>query len=144
MFKYLRLVAVVFAVLTPGWVGANSFFLKEIIVIPVRPIDATTFEVIENDGAGGTQMWCAAGKFTRGYLRQRGGDLTVLTPRAASAVYAGRKSVIFTTRAVAGAVSSTSQGIRTAGQSFSMAHAYALCKSRREQFIKVRVLAPRN
>ncbi|WP_299281101.1 hypothetical protein [uncultured Tateyamaria sp.] len=144
MFKHLCLVALGLVVMTPNWVGANGLFLKEIIVIPVRPIDATTFEVIENDGAGGTQMWCAAGKFTRGYLRQRGGDLTVLQPRAASPVYSGRKSVIFTTRAVAGAVSSASQGVRTAGQRFSMAHAYALCKSRREQFIKVRVLPVQN
>ncbi|MEL6465567.1 MAG: hypothetical protein AAFQ58_11420 [Pseudomonadota bacterium] len=130
------------ALILPSTVLGQRFLLREIVVIPVYPIDANTFEVIENDGAGGTQLWCAAGKFTRGYLHQRGGDLTVLTPRAASATFPGRKSVVFTTRPTSNAFRSASQGVRQAGQTFSMAHAYTLCKSRYDLYIKLRVVRP--
>ena len=121
-------------------VSAQSFMLKELLIIPVRVIDESTFEAIENDGAGGSQMWCAAGKFTRDYLKQRGGDIAVLQPRGPSAAFPGRKSVIFTTVPVENAVSSTSQGVRTAGQTFSMTHAYALCRSQPELIIQVRLV----
>ncbi|MEL6620045.1 MAG: hypothetical protein AAFP16_14310 [Pseudomonadota bacterium] len=119
---------------------AQSFFLRELIVIPVRPIDQNTFEAFETSGVGGSQMWCAAGKFTRDYLRQRGGDITVLRARGTSETYPGRKSVIFTTRPVENAVTLTSEGVRTPGQRFSMTHANALCRSQPELLIRVRVI----
>ncbi|WP_299204759.1 hypothetical protein [uncultured Tateyamaria sp.] len=136
------LILIFLAILLPTTVLAQRFFLREIMIIPVRPIDTDTFEVIENDGAGGTQMWCAAGKYVRDYQRQRGGSITVLTPRASSVAYPGRKSVIFTTKPVENSISSTSQGVRTAGQTFSTTHANALCRSRYDLYIKVRVLVP--
>ncbi len=139
---YLRAALIAFALLAPATLAAQRFIEKELVIIPVRPIDSHTFEAIENDGAGGTQMWCAAAKFTRQYLRQRGGDTTVLAPRAASAAVPGRKSVIFTTNAKDTSHRSVSQGVRQAGQTFSMAHAYALCKSRYDLFVKVQVIAP--
>ncbi|MEM8655346.1 MAG: hypothetical protein AAGF36_11415 [Pseudomonadota bacterium] len=142
MIRRSTLSLLLLALILPSAVLAQQFLLREIVIIPVYPINTTTFEVIENDGAGGTQLWCAAGKFTRGYLRQRGGDLTVLQPRAASAAFPGRKSVVFTTQPTANAFGSTSQGVRQAGQTFSMAHAYALCKSRYDLYIKVRVIRP--
>lgn len=128
--------------LVPDAVLAQRFLLREIIVIPVRSIDQHTFEVIENDGAGGTQLWCAAGKFTRDYLQQRGGDISVQTPRSASAKFPQKKSVVFSTRPASNAFRSTSQGVRQAGQTFSMAHAYALCRSRYDIYVKVRAIAP--
>ncbi|WP_299610470.1 hypothetical protein [uncultured Tateyamaria sp.] len=137
-----RSLITVLVILLPTALAAQRFFYKELVIIPVRPIDKYTFEAVENDGAGGTQIWCAAGKFTRDYLRQRGGDITVLTPRAASNTFPGRKSVIFTTNAADTSVRSTSQGVRQAGQTFSMAHAYALCRSRFDLYVKVRVIAP--
>lgn len=140
--RRLALALIISTVLLPTVALAQRFLLREIVIIPVRPIDNHTFEVIENDGAGGTQMWCAAGKFTRDYLGQRGGDITVLTPRDVSAAYPGRKSVVFTTEPVDNAFKSTSQGVRQAGQTFTMAHAYALCKSRYELYVKVRVIGP--
>lgn len=130
------------AILLPTVVPAQRFLLREIMIIPVRPIDTHTFEVIENDGAGGTQMWCAAGKYVRDYLQRPGGSIIILTPRASSVAYPGRKSVIFTTKPVENGISSTSQGVRTAGQMFSTTHANALCRSRYKLYIKVRVLVP--
>lgn len=137
-----RVFLVILAMLGPTPLIAQRFLLKELVVIPVRPIDGHTFEAIENDGAGGTQMWCAAAKFTRDYLHQRGGDITVLTPRSASTALPGRKSVVFTTNATDTSLRSPSQGIRQAGQTFSMAHAYALCKSRHDIIVKVRIISP--
>ncbi|MEM6372746.1 MAG: hypothetical protein AAF727_08215 [Pseudomonadota bacterium] len=130
-----------FVVALPGLVQAQSIFFKERVLIPVRPIDATTFEVVENDGAGGTTLWCAAGIFTKEYLNQRGGEIGVLQARGDSATYPGRKSVIFTTGPVPNPVKSTSQGVRTEGQTFSMGHANALCRAQPEIYVRVRVLA---
>lgn len=126
----------------PAALSAQSIFIRELVVIPVRPIDTTTFEVIENDGAGGSQLWCAAGKFSRDALGQRGGSITILQARGPSSAFPGRKSVVFTTKPVANPVSSTSQSVRTVGQVFSMAHANALCRSDPERWIKVRVVNP--
>ena len=138
----LRTALIATILIVPTGLAAQRFIEKELVVIPVRPIDSHTFEAIENDGAGGTQMWCAAAKFTRKYLGQRGGNITVLTPRSPSVAVQGRKSVIFSTNAADTSRRSTSQGVRQAGQTFSMAHAYALCKSRYDLFVKVRVISP--
>ena len=138
MFK--RLAAICVLLCLPALVSAQHIFLRELLVISVRPIDANTFEVFESGGAGGSQMWCAAGKFTRDHLRQRGGDITVLRARGTSDIAPGLKSVIFTTRAVENAQSSYSEGVRTAGKRLSMAHAYALCRSRPELLIRIRVV----
>lgn len=139
--------AVLTAVLTlalvlPVAATAQSIFTRELVVIPVRPIDATRFEVIENDGAGGTTLWCAASKFTRDYLNQRRGQITVLQPRGDSTAFPGRKSVIFTTAPIENAVTSTSEGVRTPFQTFSNGHANALCRSQPELLIRVRVVNP--
>lgn len=132
------LVALMTSILvTPMAALAQDFQIHEPFNIPVYPIDATTFEVVENGGAGGTQMWCAAGKFTREVLGQRGGAIYILEPRGASQAVEGRKSVVFTTNAVDGAFGTLTQGVGRAGQTFSMAHAYALCRDTR--FLRIRV-----
>jgi len=134
------LLSIGLCLLMPTAVLAQRIFLKELVVIPVRPIDANTFEAFENDGAGASQVWCAAGKFTRDYLRQRGGELYVLQARGDSAAVPGRKSVIFTTQPVANPVKSYSVSLRKEGLNFSMTHAYALCRSQPEFLIRVRVV----
>jgi len=126
----------------PATAFAQSLFSRELVVIPVRPIDATSFEVIENDGAGGTSMWCAASIFVEDYLDLRGAQITVAQARGDSAAFPGRKSVIFTIEPVAGAVKSYSQGVRTLGQTFSQGHANALCRSQPEYVVRVRVVTP--
>ncbi|MEL7262630.1 MAG: hypothetical protein AAGK69_14700 [Pseudomonadota bacterium] len=139
MFKRL---AILMLLAAPTALQADRIFFRELIVIPVRQIDANSFEAIEADGAGGMQMWCAAGIFTRKVLGQRGGDIAVAQARGPSAAYPGRKSVIFTTQAVADPKSSYSTSLRTPGLTFSMAHAYAQCRSvLPEQIVRVRVLA---
>ena len=137
----LRQLALAALMTLPTSAVADRFYFRELIVIPVRQIDANSFEVVEADGAGGMQMWCAAGIFSRKILGQRGGDLTVTQPRGPSQRYPGRTSVVFTTLPVADTKSSYSTSVRTAGLSFSMTHAYAQCRSMLpERVVRVRVL----
>ena len=118
------------AVLTcfPVQAHAQQFIERDRIEIPIVAMDANTFEAIENDGAGGTAMWCAAGLYTREVLGQRGGSIYIQQGRSASVAVPGRQGVVFSTQPVDGAFSSLSQGIRRTGKVFSMTHAYALCR----------------
>lgn len=138
-----RLFFLILTLIVPSAVSAFDFYFQDLIIIPVRPIDGQTFEVYENNGAGPTQMWCAAGKFTKYYLDERGGDLAVLQARGPSASVPGRKSVIFTTRPQGETFGSYSPSIRRAGLTYSMTHANALCRQDYPQrFIRVRVVHP--
>ena len=116
------------AIVLPTLAPAQDLIRRERFQIPIFGIDANSFEVIENDGAGGSDLWCAAGIYVRTRLGQRGGDITVLTGRGPSQAVPGRIGVIFTTSPVEGSFSSYSQGVRDAGKRFSMTHAYALCR----------------
>mmetsp|Transcript_22601 Transcript_22601/g.36921 ORF Transcript_22601/g.36921 Transcript_22601/m.36921 type:complete len:146 (+) Transcript_22601:1211-1648(+) len=136
MLKHIAL-ATVIALPTLAHAQERNF-VRERVTLPVNTIDANSFEVIENDGAAGTQIWCAAGLFTRQALGQRGGDLYIEVARGPAQTAPGRKGVVFTTEPVAGAFNSVSQGVKRAGQTFSMAHAYALCRSGRAQSVRVR------
>ena len=141
MRKHLALLSMLVAIVLPTALAANRIYFRELIVIPVRQIDATSFEVIEADGAGGMQMWCAAGIFARNVLDQRGGTLAVTRPRGPSATFPGRTSVIYSTRPVSDPKSSYSPNVRTAGLTFSVTHAYALCRSMLpERVVRVRVI----
>lgn len=137
----LNRLLVALLVILPTALAANFIHPRERIVLPVRPIDATAFEVVENDGAGGTQIWCAAGIYARNVLKQNRAEVTVQRARGASEVFLGRNSVIFTTAPVAGAFKSTSQGVTRAGHLFTAAHAYALCRSNPEQWIRIRIIS---
>lgn len=128
MFKFLALAAL-FVVPTFAHAERFGFALLETYTIPIVPIDAATFETIEADGAGGTQLWCAAGIFTRRVLGVDRGDLTVKEARGPSKTVPGRKAVVFTTDPVPGASKSYSEGVRTAGKTFTIGHANALCGS---------------
>ena len=141
--RYLFSLVLVGAILAMPLSGpAQSFVLKERFVIPVHGIDANTFEVIENDGAGGGQLWCAAGKFARDVLGRQSGTLSVLQPRGPSAAFPGRKSVIFTASPVADPVSSYSLSVRRRGLTFSLAAAQAACRADPDRIITIRVVRP--
>ena len=136
----LVLAAVILAM--PLASAAQSFIIKERFVIPVHGMDANTFEVIENDGAGGGQLWCAAGRYAGDELGKRGGTLSVMQPRGPSAAFPGRKSVIFTASPIADPVSSYSLSVRTQGLTFSLAAAQAACRSDPDRIITIRVVRP--
>ncbi|MEO9683662.1 MAG: hypothetical protein ABJF86_16140 [Tateyamaria sp.] len=141
MFKSVTVPLLVLALILPTVVAAQRVQFERQVRIPVRPIDANTFEAVVNDGAYGSLMWCAAARFTRHYLKQRGGKLYVKQAVGPSTTFPGRKSVIFTTQPVPDAFKSYSESIRTAGQEFSQAHAYAICRSNEPQFyVRVRVV----
>ena len=139
MFKSLALAALLAA---PTQSNADFFGFAnlETFTIPVVPIDDTTFETVEADGAGGTQLWCAAGIFTRRVKGVDRGELYIKEARGPSRTVQGRKGVIFTTEEVPNASKSYSEGVRTQGKSLSVAHANALCRG--SDFRVVRIILP--
>lgn len=139
MIKRVTIAILALGLSLPAVVTAQGFGFKRVVRIPVLPIDSNTFETVVNDGAGGSLMWCAAARFTRHYLRQRGGDLFVKKPVGPSATFPGRKSVIFTTQPVPNSVTSYTEGIATPGQRFSQAHGYSICRTQERQHYYVRV-----
>lgn len=135
----IRSIALSLLVTVPTMSHAQDFMRRERFTIPVNQIDATTFEVIEADSAGGTQVWCAAGIYARNVLGLRGGNLYIQTGRGDAVTAPGRKGITFTSEPVPGAFSAVSQGVRRAGQVFSMTHAYSLCRNL--PFLRVRTSA---
>lgn len=133
----LKPIALALILTLPTVVYAQDAARRERFTLPVNQIDNARFEVIEADGAGGTQMWCAAGIFARDVLMRRDGNLYIETGRGDAITVPGRKGVTFSTEPVDGAFSSVSQGIRRAGKVFSMAHAYSLCRNL--PFLKIRI-----
>lgn len=128
MYKALALAALL-AVPTFADAGRFGLAFLERYTIPVNPIDATTFETVEANGAGGTQLWCAAAIYTILVMGVDRGNLYIKEARGASQTMQGRKGVVFTTQEVPGASKSYSEGVREAGKTFSIGHADALCRS---------------
>lgn len=127
MMKRSMIAGLAVLMAVPTVLPAQGFVRQDSFTLPVAPIDANSFEVVESDGAGGPQMWCAAGLYARKVLGQRAADLYVQQARGPSQTMPGRKGVVFTTAPVAGAFGTTSLGIRQAGATHSVAHAFALC-----------------
>lgn len=128
MFKFLALACLI---LVPSLANAQRFGfgmgLNELYTIPVNPINATTFETIEANGAGGTQLWCAAGIYARRVLGMQKGRLYIKEARGASRTVQGRRGVVFTTQEVPNATQTYSEGVRTQGKTLSIGHAHGLC-----------------
>lgn len=123
-------------VIVPTVLAAQSDRFSENYTLPVTQIDATSFEVVEADGAGNSQLWCAAGLYARNGLGLTEANLTITTPRGPSQFVPGRKGVVFTTAPVRGAFTSVWPGVGKVGRSYRVAHAYALCSDL--DFIAVR------
>jgi hypothetical protein len=99
--------------------------------LPVNPVSATQFEVIEADSAGGAQMWCAAATYSNDVLgRYEKTDISVLSPRGPSVTATGRNGVVFTIdqasldEAPSTAYSAT---INRAGVTFAVSMALTFC-----------------
>ncbi|MEP1353482.1 MAG: hypothetical protein ABJX32_09795 [Tateyamaria sp.] len=138
MSKSLALAALL-AVLTPLNVNAFGIATLETFTIPIVPLDKTTFEAIEADGAGGTQMWCAAGIFATRVLGITNGEIYIKQARGPSVAAQGRKGVVFTTQEVPNASKSYSQGVQTTGKSFSAGHAHSLCFGSDFRVVRIRL-----
>jgi hypothetical protein len=139
MLRHFILCALCVSLVAPSVADAEGFVRRDRFEIPIFPMDANTFEVIESDGAGGTQMWCAAGIYAHDALGLQDGSIYVLQGRGESRAVTGRKSVVFTTQPVEGAFSSLSQGVRRTGKVFSIGHASALCHE--TPWLKIQVQA---
>ena len=97
--------------------------------LQVNPISATQFEVIEARGAGAQDIWCAAARYTELQLGITRGRLYVEVPRGPARTAPGRKGVVFTTREVPGARTSTSVSVRQAGLNLPIFHALQFCRN---------------
>ncbi|MEP5633644.1 MAG: hypothetical protein ABJP79_17340 [Tateyamaria sp.] len=111
----------------PTLLPAQSNRFNENFTLPVAQIDANSFEVIEADGAGNSQIWCAASIYARKGLGLRQGNLTITTPRGPAQSMPGRKGVVFSTVPIKGARPSVWPGLRRSGLSYRISHAYAFC-----------------
>lgn len=116
-----------------------GFATIDTFTIPVLPIDETTFETIEADGAGGTQLWCAAGIYARRVLGLTNADLYIKQARGPSVTVEGRNGVVFTTQEVPNASKSYSESVKDAGKTFSAGHAYALCRGSDFRVVRIRL-----
>ncbi|MEM8655348.1 MAG: hypothetical protein AAGF36_11425 [Pseudomonadota bacterium] len=132
----LRPILLAVLVAFPTLVQAQDFMQRQRFTIPVNQIDPSTFEVIEADSAGGTQLWCAAGLYARNVLGLGGENLYIQTGRGDATTVPGRKSVVFSSTPVDGAFSSPDQGVRRAGKVFSVTHAFSFCRNL--PFLRVR------
>lgn len=119
--------ASVTALVTVPTLAASQSFERESYTLPVTQIDADSFEVTEADGAGGSQMWCAAGLYARKALGLWKADLSIEVPRGPSPTMPGRQGVVFTVAPAVDTTSSLFAGTRQAGQTFSVGHANAIC-----------------
>lgn len=138
MYKSLALAAVI-AVSTFANAEAFGFPLLERFTIPVFPIDATSFEVIEADGAGGQQLWCAAGIFTTRVMGVQRGDLYIKVARGPSQNVPGRVGIVFTTQPVPDSFTTYSSGVREAGKRASVGMANALCFGEPARRVRIRL-----
>ena len=138
MFKSLALAALL-ALLMPSDTKAFGFGTLETFTIPIVPIDETTFEAIEADGAGGTQRWCAAGIFASRVLGMTNGEIYIKQARGPSITAKGRTGVVFTTQEVPNATKTYSEGVQTTGKSLSAGHAYALCRGSDFRVVRIRL-----
>ena len=107
--------------------GAQQIFQDDTFTLPAAALGPNTFEIIEADGAGGSQIWCAAGIYARRVLGQRGGDITIVRARGPSEAFPDRVGVVFTTANVRDASTGFSASTRRVGLRFSMQHAFSLC-----------------
>lgn len=128
MLKKTFIAALAVAVTAPTLLPAQSTTRRERYTLPATQIDANSFEIVEADGAGNAQFWCAAGIYARRVLGERGGELAIEVPRGPSQSIPGRKAVTFTTDPSVGTFNSVSLSVRRAGLTFSQTHAYALCR----------------
>ncbi|WP_299294908.1 hypothetical protein [uncultured Tateyamaria sp.] len=127
MFKHAFFAAMAFAATAPTLAPAQDFERRQRYTLPAAQIGPQSFEIVEADGAGNSQMWCAAGLYARKVLGARGGTLAIETPRGPAQSTPGRRGVVFTTAPVQGAFGGVSLSVRQAGLTFSMTHAYAQC-----------------
>ena len=108
---------------------ANSFKAQNRLT--VNPISKSVFEVVESRSLGASGSWCAAADYATRVLGASGkADLYLKTPRGPSVTNPGRKGVAYTldhNQVGAPLTTSTSVSTKTAGTTFAVGHALALC-----------------
>lgn len=104
---------------------------RAINLLNVVPIDQNTFEVIEDRGAGASDIWCSAADYARAAglngVRKR---MYVVTPRGPSRTTPNAKAVTFTTNPdddIRNTAPSYSVTVNRMGENLPIDHAYEFC-----------------
>lgn len=99
----------------------------------VVPISADTFEVIEDHGAGASDIWCAASEYARAAgldgVRRR---MYVVDPRGPSKTRANEIGVVFTVNPddeMRNSPTSYSVTVKRRGENLSIGHANEFCRN---------------
>ncbi|MGA9254792.1 MAG: hypothetical protein WBV78_17795 [Roseobacter sp.] len=103
----------------------------------VVPVNADTFEVIDDRGESARAIWCAAADYVRAAgldgVRKR---IYIVEPRGPSRTQANAIAVMFTTNPdeeMAKTPSSYSVSVKRKGENLSVGHAYNFCASLLEE-----------
>lgn len=108
------------AVSLPAWVSAQP--------LTVNPVTATTFEVIEQHGAGPEEMWCAAALYAEGQLGENRGRLYLAGPYGPAKTAPGEKGAIFSIEPIAGGSSGGSVSVSEVGYNLLVNGAIEFCE----------------
>lgn len=123
----MKTVLIVAAVLSLSAVpGYARGYLKS--QLDVNPTSQTTFEVIEDNGAGPNQIWCAAADYSTSQLRMPSGRLYISTPRGPSVTEPGKKGVSFSTQPLDGVSGRATNSIKEVGANLRVGHAIQFCR----------------
>ena len=128
----MRLIATLTCLALLGALPAQANSFTAVNRLTVNPVSASEFEVIESNGAGARQIWCAAAEYNERVLgNQRETELIVKTKRGPSITQPGRKGVVFTNNPAnvsATITKSVSVSLNTPGMSLPSHHARTFCR----------------
>ena len=114
--------------------AAAQVFRFERFVLRVFPVTSTTVEVLLDDFAGPTEVWCVAAAYADQVLgHSRAGDLWLQSSLAPSPNVPGRRSVVFSIEPITPEVQVFSFSLRSVGARRSMATAQTVCQENRSQ-----------
>lgn len=128
----MRLIAATMCIALVGTLPVSAKSFRAVNRLVVNPVSADEFEVIESNGAGARQIWCAAAEYNERVLgNTRETELIVKTKRGPSATDPGRKGVVFTNNPAnvsAPITKSVSVSVNTPGMSLPSHHARTFCR----------------
>ena len=132
--RFAVLFLCIFAVGVPAMAAQAYRSVNWLFVVPVN---ADTFEVIDDRGESARGIWCAAADYVRAAgldgVRKR---IYIVEPRGPSKTEANAIAVMFTTNPdeeMAKTPSSYSVSVKRKGENLGVGHAYNFCESLLEE-----------
>lgn len=111
----------------PAITSANPYFRFRPL-LDVNPVSATTFEVIRGRGQGARGIWCAAAYYAQFTLGVDRGRIYLAEGSGPARTVPGRKGVLFSSRPIEGAFTSSSVTVDQPGASLLVNHAIQFCR----------------